>query len=78
MAVNDSRSMNAELAEGMSDGKYKKVRPNVSGGEPATAADRTNLSDVYYGVHEASEKVLPDGTTHATPAYVPTAPFRLT
>lgn len=29
MAVNTSRSMNASLAEGSTDGKYRKVRPDT-------------------------------------------------
>lgn len=29
MAVNTSRSMNASLNEGATDGKYRKVRPNT-------------------------------------------------
>ena len=29
MAVNSSRSMNASLNEGATDGKYRKVRPNT-------------------------------------------------
>jgi hypothetical protein len=29
MAVNTSRSMNKSLAEGATDGKYRKVRPNT-------------------------------------------------
>lgn len=79
MAENSSRSMNADLAEGMSDGAYKKVRPNTGGViEPTTAENRRMLSDVWYGVHEAREKPLGDGTTHTTPDYVGTAPFRLT
>lgn len=78
MAENSSRSMNADLAAGMADGKYKRVRPNTGGVvEPTTAADRTNLSDTWFGVHEAREKVLGDGTTHVTPDYVATEPFRL-
>lgn len=30
MAVNTSRSMNQSLAEGSTDGKYRKVRPNTT------------------------------------------------
>lgn len=30
MAVNTSRSMNEELLEGTTDGKYRKVRPNTT------------------------------------------------
>jgi hypothetical protein len=75
---NTSRSMNADLALGMAEGKYKRVNSNRGGVvEPTTARNRTNLSDTWWGVHEAAEKVLPDGTVHSTPDYVPTAPWRL-
>lgn len=37
MAVNSSRSMNAELREGTTDGRYRKPRPNTSLGEPRNA-----------------------------------------
>lgn len=30
MAVNSSRSMNESLAEGSTDGKYRKVRPDTT------------------------------------------------
>lgn len=75
---NTTRSMNADLAEGCSDGAYKKVNPNRGGVVERTTADnRLMLSDVNFGVHEAREKPLGDGTTHATPGFVPTAPARL-
>lgn len=33
MAVNTSRSMNASLNEGSTDGKYRKVRPDTEVGD---------------------------------------------
>lgn len=33
MAVNTSRSMNESLAEGATDGKYRKVRPDTTVGD---------------------------------------------
>ncbi|CAB4128391.1 hypothetical protein UFOVP111_29 [uncultured Caudovirales phage] len=33
MAVNTSRSMNESLAEGATDGKYRKTRPNTEVGD---------------------------------------------
>lgn len=33
MAVNTSRSMNASLVEGATDGKYRKVRPDTEVGD---------------------------------------------
>ncbi len=75
MTVNSSRSQNAELAEGMSDGKYKKVVTDRGGNiHPETTDDRRDLSDAHFGIHEARVKVLGDGTIHATPDYVATPP----
>lgn len=72
MAVNQSRSQNAELAEGMSDGKYKKIRMDRSNAELTTYEDRAALNDTYYGIHELKDKVLPDGSIHITPSFVTT------
>lgn len=68
-----SRSMNADLEEGMSDGKYKKIIENRGGiVEKQLAYDcREDLCDVFYGIHEAKRKALPDGTyCEDTPDYV--------
>lgn len=47
MAVNTSRSMNASLHEGATDGKYRKVRPNTEvldiAGHEATVDNRQSL-----------------------------------
>lgn len=47
MAVNTSRSMNASLDEGSTDGKYRKVRPDTQvvpdAGNEATLADKQTL-----------------------------------
>lgn len=77
MAVNQTRSQNAELAEGMSDGKYKKVVMDRANAEPTTYESRRDLNDTYYGIHEVNPKVLPDGTVNATPSFVETPPARL-
>lgn len=77
MAVNQTRSQNAELAEGMSDGKYKKVVMDRSVAEPTTYESRRDLSDVNFGIHEVNPKVLPDGTIHLTPSYVETPPAHM-
>lgn len=67
------RSQNADLAEGMSDGKYKKVVTDRGGRvEPTTYAERAQLHDLYYGIHEARTKILPDATTHTTPDFAVT------
>ena len=52
MAVNSSRSMNASLDEGATDGKYRKVRPDTEVGieSSATIANRQSLHPFYgYG-----------------------------
>jgi len=73
MAENIARSMNGDLAEGMSDGKYKKVVRDRGGViDGATYVNRAALDDLYYGIHESRTKVLPDGTTHSTPDFVVT------
>lgn len=70
---NQSRRMNGDLAEGMSDSGYKKVvtdRGGVIG--PETYEARATLDDLYYGIHERTDKVLGDGTIHSSPDYVST------
>lgn len=67
MAVNNSRSMNAELREGTTDGKYRKPRPNTSlaearnaEGMAETASNRSMLHPFQgYGFinSEAPDKV---------------------
>lgn len=48
MAVNNSRSMNADLREGATDGKYRKVRPDTSVvpgmGEELVTQERASLN----------------------------------
>lgn len=73
MSYAPSRSMNAELNEGATDGKYKKVVQNRGGAiDPATAKNRADLDDAYYGIHEIQPKVRPDGRIVATPNFVAT------
>jgi hypothetical protein len=69
--------MNAELSEGMTDGKYKKIitergGPGVT--DSLTARARVDLNDVWYGRHEDEVKIRPDGKPVHTPNYVPTPP----
>ena len=64
MAVNSTRSMNASLNEGSTDGKYRKVRPDteVGMGSEATLANRQSLHPFYgYGfiTSEYPNKVNP-------------------
>lgn len=54
MAVNTSRSMNAGLKEGATDGKYRKVRPDTEVGDnqgnEETLNNRQSLHPFYgYG-----------------------------
>lgn len=54
MAVNTSRSMNASLKEGSTDGKYRKVRPDTevmdAYGHEQTVDNRQTLHPFYgYG-----------------------------
>lgn len=75
MAYATPRSMNDELSNGMTDGKYKKVRQNWGNVQfDGTHANQADLDDVWYGIHEKQVKVAPDGLLHATPNYVATPP----
>lgn len=54
MAVNILRSMNSELREGATDGKYRKARPNTTAapglGDEIVAAERSTLHPFHgYG-----------------------------
>lgn len=66
MAVNSSRSMNASLNEGATDGKYRKARPDTEvmygSGDEATIDNRQSLHPFYgYGflTSEYPNKVNP-------------------
>lgn len=67
MAVNTSRSMNLELAEGRGDGTMRKQSPDRGGVvDPATERVRTHLHPDYgYGLpgaeaeHYTGEESLP-------------------
>lgn len=68
MTVNSSRSMNADLTEGATDGKYRKVRPDTSVaqgmGDERMTQNRAGLHPWYnYGYITAEEpaKVNPGG-----------------
>ena len=70
MTVNISRSQNAELNEGATDGKYRKVRPNTTVPNPGLGdnlvrANRQSLHPFYnYGFidTEDTNKVSPGST----------------
>lgn len=71
MAYPQTRGMNNALSEGSTDGKYKKITPNRDGViDPATAENRLDLDDNWFGIHEKQVKVAPDGLLHATPQFV--------
>lgn len=62
--------MNAALAEGSSDGKYKKVINDRDGVvEDAFTKSRRDLNDNWFGIHEQQIKTLPDGSIRTTPNF---------
>jgi len=73
-----TRSMNTALAEGGTDGVYRKIVTDRGGVvEATTYLARRDLCDTYYGLHEARQKTMGDGTVHSTPDYVLTPPAHL-
>lgn len=73
MAYAPSRSPNVELQRGMIDGTYKQVVKDRGGfAEPATYDARRELTDIYYGIHEAKVKRLPDNRVFNDPYCVDT------
>lgn len=78
MSYAPSRSLTAELNEGLTDQKYKKINRDRGGVvEPTTYGERQDLNDVWYGMHETPVKRRPDGLTVRTPGYVANAPAHL-
>ena len=66
MAVNSSRSMNKGLADGATDGKYRKARPDTEvmagSGSEITEANRQSLNPFFnygFATTEAPNKVNP-------------------
>ncbi|CAB5218960.1 hypothetical protein UFOVP221_11 [uncultured Caudovirales phage] len=66
MAVNTSRSMNASLDEGSTDGKYRKARPNTEvipgSGDEATLDNKQTLHPFFgygFATSEYPNKVNP-------------------
>jgi len=60
MTVNNSRSQNAELLEGATDGKYRKRRPNTtvqpSAGDQTVVKNRASLHPyMNYGFINSEE-----------------------
>lgn len=74
MALPPLRIMTAELVEGATDGKYKKV-VNDRGGqvEASTYLSRAQLDDLWFGIHEDQPKEVPGGAgSRPSPNYVAT------
>lgn len=73
MAYAAPRSANRELDEGMTDGKYRKAIMDRGGVvENCTYESRRDLTDGWYGIHEAQIKRTPDGIDVRTPYCVRT------
>ena len=75
--ITDSgRSCNENLHDGMTDRSYKKIRQERWSPEKTAKSltDRTreDLYDIWYGIKEVNEKMLPDGTTYKSDDYVAT------
>lgn len=71
MAYAPSRSMNGDLNEGATDGKYKKFVQDRGGAiDPATVQSRKDLEGTWFGVTEKQPKVRGDGKIVSTPNYV--------
>lgn len=72
-------NLRGELAEGATDGTYRKIVRDRGGVvEDTTYQQRADLADVFYGLHETPVKNLGDGTSERTPNYRDSASWRLT
>ena len=74
--TNSGRSCNENLHDGMTDRSYKKIRQERWSPEKTAKSltDRTreDLYDIWYGIKEVNEKMLPDGTMYTSDDYVAT------
>lgn len=78
MAYAPSRSPNVELQRGMVDGTYKEVVRDRGGFVEATTTDaRSELNDIWFGIHETRVKRLPDGRTFNDPYCVDSKPAQI-
>lgn len=60
MAYPRTRSVNRELEAGATDGKYRKVIADRGGDvEHTFAANRADLTNAFYGIHESSVMQVP-------------------
>lgn len=85
MAYPTLRSMNMELINGATDGKYKKIRPdescvtNVEGNPTHTVDNRADMDDVWHGFHEAPTVHVPGLEKRVPmPYYIPNKPADMT
>jgi hypothetical protein len=73
MAYAQPRSANRELEQGMVDGSYKQVIKDRGGEvEQATWYARSDLSCIYYAIHEAPVMDTPDAQKMVSPYHTAT------
>jgi hypothetical protein len=74
MAYAAPRSANSDLNAGSTDGKYRKINADRGGiVEDTTSNARRDLTDGWYGLHEAPVMVTPDNR-HVSNPYAVTMP----
>jgi hypothetical protein len=64
MTVNSSRSMVRSLEDGSCDGKYKKFERNrepIARDAALERLERSQLSERFYDIEQASTMITPDG-----------------
>lgn len=77
MTYGPTRSMNADLHIGATEGSFKKVIRNRGGFvEATTTAARQPLNDTWYGIHETPTQMSGDGVVVPVRDYVETPPAR--
>jgi hypothetical protein len=65
MAVNDSRSMNADLHSGVNDGRFKNLTPDRGGNaDTSHAATRSNLLQNQYNITDFMGGIAPKVMDH--------------
>lgn len=76
MAYPRTRSVNRELEAGATDGKYRKVIADRGGDvERSFVGNRTDLTNAFYGIHEAASMEMPGcNRTCSNPYAVATPP----
>lgn len=75
MVYPQSRSCNADLHAGMTDGTYKAYAINRGGVvEDTTVAVRRVMSGLWHGFSDLQSRILPDGTTATSLNYQDVTP----